>query len=198
MIDVDAVILASGLSRRMGKSNKLLLEYKGQALIERTVTTVIKANCFKNIIVIVKDKEVENILAKYSNVTTIFNPNYMSGKSEAIKLALKLLGESDGTMFIVGDQPFLDADSILRIWGEFIQDTTKVIVPCVGRSIGNPVLFPKILYSELAKLEGEQGGMKILNGNFECVRKVSLNNHRVFFDIDTPNDYKLLCNEQIY
>ncbi|MGL4742475.1 MAG: nucleotidyltransferase family protein [Sarcina sp.] len=197
MINVDAVILASGLSRRMGSVNKLLLEYQGQTLIERTVTTVIKANCFKNILVIVKDKEVEELLSKYNNVTTVFNPRYVYGKSEAIKLAIRILGESEGTMFIVGDQPFLDADSILRLWGEFIQDISKVIVPCIGRTVGNPVIFPKRLYTELGALEGEQGGMKILNGKLESVKKVTLNNHRVFFDIDTKNDYQLLLNDRV-
>ena len=113
MINVDAVILGSGLSRRMGKDNKLLLEYEGKTIIERVVCSIIKANCFKEILVVIKDREVEEILAKY-NIKTVFNPNYEEGKSEAIKLALKILGESDGTMFFVGDQPFVDADSILK------------------------------------------------------------------------------------
>lgn len=196
MINVDAVILASGLSKRMGEQNKLLLEYEGKTLIERIVSAVLKANCFKKILVIIKDEEVEYVLAKY-NVTTIFNPKYKYGKSEAIKLALKILGESDGTMFFVGDQPFVDSDSILRMWGEFIQNRDSVIMPYVNKSIGNPIIFPKRLYSKLGELEGEQGGMKILNGNFDNVKRTNINNHRIFFDIDTKEDYELLVNDRI-
>lgn len=196
MINMDAVILASGSSKRMGEENKLLLKYKGKTMIERAVITVLKANCFKNILVIIKDKEVEDILAKY-NVTTVFNPRYNEGKSEAIKLSLKILGESEGTMFFVSDQPFLDSDSILRIWGEFIQNKDSVVVPYVNKAIGNPVVFPKRLYGELAKLEGEQGGMKILKGNLNDVKRTNINNYKMFFDIDTKEDYNLLIEDKI-
>ena len=196
MIHVDAVILASGLSRRMGSVNKLLLKYEGETLIEKTVKSVLKANCFKNIIVVINDKEVEDVLSKY-DVKTIFNPNNKNGKSEAIKLGVKMLGESDGTMFLVGDQPFLDYESILKIWVEFIQHKESVIIPYIDGSIGNPVIFPKALYGELANLNGEQGGMKILNGNFDTVRKVVLSNEKVFYDIDTKEDYELLISNEI-
>lgn len=195
MINIDAVILGSGLSRRMGE-NKLLLQYEGKTLIERTVSAVLKANCFKDVLVMIKDEEVERILAKY-NVKTIFNPNYSVGKSAAIKLSLKIFGESDGTMFFVGDQPFVDADSILKLWGEFIQNKDKILVPYVNNAIGNPIIFPKSLYKELEELDGDEGGMKVLKNNEHLVKKVRLSNGRLFFDIDTKDDYELLKNNLI-
>lgn len=196
MINVDAVILGSGLSRRMGGDNKLLLEYEGKTIIERVVCSVIKANCFKEILVVIKDREVEEILAKY-NVKTVFNPNYKEGKSEAIKLALKILGESDGTMFFVGDQPFVDADSILKIWGEFIQDKNSITAPYVNKAIGNPIIFPKSLYGELNELKEEEGGMKVLKRHEDLVKQVRLSNYKLFFDVDTKEDYEILKDNLI-
>lgn len=196
MIDVDAVVLASGMSKRMGVENKLLLEYDGKTLIEKVIGAILKANCFKNILVIIKDREVEEIVAKY-NVKTIFNPNFKTGKSEAIKLSLKILGESDGTMFFVGDQPFVDGESILKLWGDFIENKDNIIAPYINKSIGNPIIFPKSLYGQLKELSDEEGGMKVLKNNTEHLSKVRINNYKMFFDVDTKEDYDILLNKMI-
>lgn len=195
MIDVDAVILGSGLSKRMG-SNKLLLDYQGKTVIERVVLAVVKANCFKNILVVVKDREVEEIVAKY-NVKTIFNPNYKYGKSTSIYLGIMILGESHGTMFLAGDQPFVDSDSILNLWGEFIQNKDNILLPYVNKAIGKPVIFPKSLYGELLNLKGENGVMDVVKNNGSLVKKVRMSNYRLFFDMDTKEDYKLLLSNLI-
>lgn len=150
MIDVDAIILGVGLNKKID-SNKLLLDYKGETVIERVVVATLKANCFKNVLVVVKDIEVEKILAKY-NIKTIFNPNYKCGKSTSIHLGLRILGESHGTMFLVGNQPFIDSGTILNLWAEFIQNKNNILVPYVNKVIGNPIIFPKSLYNDLLSL----------------------------------------------
>ncbi|MDO4536237.1 MAG: NTP transferase domain-containing protein [Clostridium perfringens] len=195
MIDVDAVILGSGLSKRM-ESNKLLLDYEGKTVIERVVLAVLKANCFKNVLVVVKDREVEEILAKY-NVKTIFNPNYKHGKSTSIHLGLMILGESHGTMFLVGDQPFVDSDSILNLWCEFIQNKDNILVPYINRTMGKPIIFPKSLYGELLNLKGENGVMDVLKNNEGIIKKVRVSNYKLFFDMDTKEDYEVLLSNLI-
>lgn len=196
MINVDAVILASGMSRRMGEENKLLLEFEGKTIIEKVVIATLKANCFKEVLVVIKDRELEEVLAKY-NVKTIFNPNFQTGKSEAVKLSLKILGESDGTMFLVGDQPFIDSDSILKLWGAFIEKKDNIIVPYINKAIGNPIIFPKRYYKELGMLSEEEGGMKVVKNHLEAISKVRVNNYKIFFDVDTKEDYEMLINNII-
>lgn len=195
MIDVDAIILGAGLSKKI-ESNKLLLDYEGKTIIESVVSAVLKANCFKDVLVVVKDIEVEKILAKY-NIKTIFNPNYKCGKSTFIHLGLRILGESHGTMFLVGNQPFVDSGTILNLWGEFMQNKNNILVPYVNKAIGNPIIFPKSLYNNLLSLQGEEGVMDVLKNNEDIIKKVRVNNYRLFFNVDTKDYYQLLQDKLI-
>ena len=76
---VTAIVLAAGLSQRMGAVNKLLLQYKGKTIIETTLTNIL-ASGIKEIIVITghEAEKVKGVI-QYLPVLIIDNPNYAKG-----------------------------------------------------------------------------------------------------------------------
>ena len=53
---VTAIVLAAGLSKRMGNKNKLLLPYKNKTVIETVVENII-ASGIEEVIVVVSDRK---------------------------------------------------------------------------------------------------------------------------------------------
>ncbi len=93
---ITAIIMASGLSTRMG-TNKLLLKYKNKLIIEYTFE-LIKELKFEQVIVVSKYDEIMK-LSKIYNFQYIYNENANLGQSESIKLGVLNSKNSDGYIF---------------------------------------------------------------------------------------------------
>lgn len=186
---INAIVMASGLSKRMGK-NKLLLPFKGKALIEHTLNIV--SNCgFTSICLVTNDTYICEIGHKL-NLIVLFNNNACKGQSESIKLGLSFLPQGKGYAFFTGDQPLMDVNSIKLLMDNFQKDQEKIIVPCYKNNSGSPVIFPHKLKPELLTLDGDNGGKIVMNNNPDLIKYVPIKNANFLWDIDTMNDYDIL------
>lgn len=189
VMDILAVIMASGLSKRMGE-NKLLLNFKGKPLVEWVILTV-KNIGFSETILVYKDLDVKNIGEKY-NIKTVYNKNNYLGQSSAIKVSLKnSVLDNEGYMFFTGDQPLISEEIINRLLEEF-NKKNGIIVPRINGSNSSPVIFSKEFKGELMNLNGDVGGKGIITNNIEKVTFVDFNSNLEFCDIDTKEDFKKL------
>ena len=111
--------MASGFSKRMGQ-NKLLMEIEEEKVIERVILAC-KNSLLDEIILIYRLDEIKEIGLKH-NLKTIHNPNAIKGQSEAVKLGVKTSKEENGLMFLVADQPYLDAKVINTMVKEYEKD----------------------------------------------------------------------------
>ncbi|HTO41650.1 MAG TPA: molybdopterin-binding/glycosyltransferase family 2 protein, partial [Rhizomicrobium sp.] len=102
---IAAVVLAAGMSSRMGQ-NKLLLEVGGQALIRRTVETVLKSAAAEVIVVVGRDADRVTAALAGLPVTIVINDVFTNGLSTSLKAGLNCVsGQSDGAMIVLGDMP---------------------------------------------------------------------------------------------
>lgn len=185
-IKITGIILASGLSKRMGKE-KLLLNIDGIPIIERVIRSV-KGSKIDDIILVYKNDEIKEIGKKY-NIKTVLNENSNLGQSESIKLGLKnSYSFTDGYMFFVGDQPYLDSYIINKIIDKYDNENSKIIIPRYNNKNGNPVLFSSKLKDKLLDLKGDTGGRKIINETNE-VDYIDFKDERLGIDIDTIEEY---------
>lgn len=188
MCRVDAVILASGLSRRMGGTNKLLLPL-GDATVLGRFLARFPFTYFESVIVVYHDEQVAAIAEKFP-VTRCCNDNPELGKSRSIRLGLAATEANNGVMFTVADQPLLTPVTLCRLVEVFCDNPDKIVLPEVNGSPANPVTFPADLRPELQKLQGDCGGRQILRRYPERVRAVPFSSGHEFFDIDTPAMYQ--------
>ncbi len=203
---IGAVIMASGVSKRMGK-NKLLLKYKGRTFIENMLDKVIKADFYK-IVVTVSDKRVQEICEKYienikkvknnreknekiqKDIKVIPNKNFLKGMSESIKLGIKFLGDCNGYMFFSGDQPQLSVETIKKIMENAKKD--RIVVPEYGGKRGLPTIFGRNFVEELSEVTGDTGGRQVILNNMDKVKYVKIENAMEGVDIDTMGEYESL------
>jgi len=197
-MNITAIILAAGLSRRMN-GDKLHLKLNGIEIIDTVLSTVASVD-FNEKIVVTNDPVIE-VKANFLNLNPVPNLEAPIGQSTSIVKGILASDKSaSGYLFIMGDQPLLSKDSIEVILKAFKESPTSIILPIYGEKPGSPVLFPSTLKNELLSLEGDFGGKVVIRSHPELVKKVSISSHQELFDVDTKEDYeaikKIFQNEE--
>lgn len=180
---VDAVVMASGFSKRMG-SNKLKLEINGISLLEITLKKL-AALPFNEILVCGREEWTERLGRKY-NLKYFHNSLAHLGQSESIKLGVKNC-KGEGIVFFTGDQPFLTKKTILTLYLNFLK-RNLITIPIVSEKRFSPVFFPAEKKSDLLKLEGDTGG-RIVIRNTPVINLINFASDKEFIDIDTEDEY---------
>ena len=99
---VGCVVMAAGNGVRFG-SNKLLAELEGRSLIRRALDAV-PAELLRAAVAVTQYPEVE-ALARGRGFQVVVNDRPDWGASYTVRLGLTALGDVDGAMFLVSDQP---------------------------------------------------------------------------------------------
>lgn len=187
---LTAIIMASGLSRRMHGQNKLLMKYKNRAIFEYTLEAVKNAKVDDMVVV----TAFEEIMAycQSENIRYIYNDNPEVGQSNSIKLGVDHCEKGSDFMFFVADQPLLSTAVIDSIITFYKLNQGCIIVPKYKNTLGNPKIFPNSLREEFLSLTEDVRGSWIVQKHQSMVRTVESSDQYAFFDVDTIVDYKRL------
>jgi molybdenum cofactor cytidylyltransferase len=185
---IAGLILAAGRSTRMGGPNKLLEEINGKALV-RHVAEHVAASRAKPVIVVTghQKERVERALAGLP-VTFVHNPNFAEGLSTSLKAGIAAVpADADGAIVCLGDMPQVSAKLIDRLIAAFDPERgALVVIPTISGKRGNPVLWSRRFFADLASVEGDVGARHLIGGYAEAVAEVPLDDAGVLTDVDTP------------
>lgn len=182
----SAIVMASGLSRRMGK-NKLLLPYRGKPIAAYTLDLVKGLDLKERILVTAYDEVAA--LGKERGFQVVINDENEEGKAASIRKGLDAAEDADGYLFFVADQPLLKKETVEKMLRLFEKEN-RIIAPVYRGRKGNPVLFPAGFKEELSGLTGDEGGSKIVKR--ESYLPLEIDNPRELEDIDTVESYERL------
>lgn len=182
---ISGVVLAAGLSRRMGLA-KLLLDWGGQPVIRRAVEQV-RAGGVKDLIVVLgHEGEAIREALKGLPVRFVQNPEPEAGQASSIACGISALGPGvEAAIIALGDQPALPPDVVPRLLETFKQTRKSVVAPLYQGVQGNPVLFAASVFPELRSLTGDRGGRAV-------VEKEPGRVATVLFDLTVPPDLDTL------
>lgn len=179
--------MASGFSRRIN-TDKLVLDFRGKPIIERVIKAIKKSD-IDEIIMVYREDTIKEIALRNS-IKAI--PNYKAelGQSQSIKLGIKNASkDTNGFMFFVGDQPFLNSITINKLIKVFKDGSHPIVVPNYNGKRGNPVIFSSSFKKDLLNITGDQGGRSIITKNHDKVEFVNFKNEAIGKDIDTWKEY---------
>lgn len=180
---LGCVVLAAGRGVRFG-GNKLICPLAGRPVLSRVLDSLPREQ-FSSIVVVASSQEVEQ-LCRASGVPCLC---YEGGaQSDSIRLGIGAMEETEGCMFVMGDQPLCSRRSMERLLEAFRRQPEAVVRLAFQGRPCSPVLFPSRYYPNLAALAGEQGGIAAVRGLNPTFRFVEAEEEAELWDTDTPEE----------
>ena len=165
-INVAALILAAGQSRRSGASHKLRATFDGVPLLRRTCETVLQAGFAKAFVVLGFDEQSFAQQIASLPVETIINPRFADGLSTSLQAGIQAQNtDTDGVLVMLADMPALTAADIAKLADAFKRAGGGAIVRATDHGKrGNPVILPRSVFGEVMKLRGDVGAKPVVEG----------------------------------
>jgi molybdenum cofactor cytidylyltransferase len=187
---INAIILAAGESKRMGKP-KPLLRFEDKTFLEQIISVL--RHSLLNRITVVLGAEAQTIQKSIdlSGIDVVINNNYRKGQLSSLIAALeKIPPETEAILVCLVDNPFITTTIVNRIVSTFGQKKSPIVVPVFNNKRGHPALFAKSLFKELVDAPAEQGARYVVYSNEDKVVEVETSESAVLVHIDTPEDYR--------
>jgi molybdenum cofactor cytidylyltransferase len=192
---VSAVVLAAGLSTRMGR-NKLLLNFKDKPLIARLVDTLLASKIDE--VIVVLGHEIEKVRAELQGkpVRLVHNPDYREGLSTSVRTGVDAVSpDADGIMICLADQPLLepaDVNQIVAAFADAKKVNKSIVVPFFEGERGNPVILDASLRVAILGIVGDVGCKGVIKRYPEKVYALEMENDHVVRDVDDVKAYERL------
>ena len=187
---ICAVVLAAGLSRRMG-AQKLLLPFGGKTVVAHIVDQIIASTVDEvHVVVGHEGRRVSRELSdRHASVVT--NPDYESGMLSSVRCGLTALGrECRAVMVALGDQPSVTSKLIDRMVQSFAATEKQILVPSYDGRRGHPVLFSANYRDEILTQYNNVGLRGLLRAHPDDVFELNVSSSAVLSDMDCPEDYR--------
>jgi len=193
---IAGIVLAAGRSSRLGRP-KQLLPVHGEPLVRHTLRHVLASSLDQVILVVGhKSDEVRNAVAGLP-VVCVFNPDAAAGQSTSVRSGIAaVLPEVEAAVFMLGDQPGVDPNVIDALVSAWRESRPPVVAPLYDDRMGNPVLFDRRVFPELALLEGDAGARPVVRA-YQVSSQLQLVPVAGAAppDVDTEADYEALITE---
>ncbi len=191
---ITGIILAAGMSSRMGSANKLLLPYRNHTVIEEVVAQVSASKVNQVLVITGYERErINEVLAGHlsSRISIVHNNDFAKGRAESIKRAIgQIAGVSDAALFMVADKPTLGHQLIDRAIDRFRRDRPPLLYVMTPTGRGHPIIFSEKLFPGLLSLKGDRVGDDLVAEYAD--EAIELTDEIPQIDIDTEDDYRIL------
>ena len=194
---VSAVVLAAGMSRRMG-TPKQLLRIDGERILERTLKSV-RASAVDEIVLVLGyaadrvEKEIST-----DRVKIVHNQDYQQGMGTSLRAGLAAVDAgASAALIVLADQPFVRPETLNQLIerhqeSKLQKSGSQIIIPMYKGFRGNPVLLDRSVFPELNALSGDVGCRAIFGSHTENIYKLAVNDIGILLDIDSQEEYRKL------
>jgi molybdenum cofactor cytidylyltransferase len=198
---VTAIVLAAGLSRRMGRF-KLLLPWGARTVIGQVVATREAAGVAE--VVVVTGHRATDVAAALAGTSAriVFNPDYATGEMlSSIQTGLRAanpkgLADPSGlhapkaALLCLGDQPQMEVATVRAVLtAGAAAGWEQIIVPSFQMRGGHPTLLPRAIWPDILAATDTLRTVLVAHKNYTYY--LSVDTPSVLADLDTMEDYEL-------
>jgi molybdenum cofactor cytidylyltransferase len=190
MSSLHILVLAAGASTRLGQP-KQLVRLGGRPALHIVVSNAVAlAGHAVTVVLGAHARDLTHLLA-HSPASVIVNRHWEEGMGSSIRAGLEALPPGcDAVMVLLGDQVAVTADDLKRLASVWKDQDSVIAASVYHQHVGVPAIFPRLFFSELAELRGDQGARLILDRNQYRLARVPMSNAGI--DLDTPEDLAVL------
>lgn len=183
--------MAAGASRRFGSDKRVFDDGEGP-LLQKTLAHVLQLN-LPTILVLRPQDELlgKDLVGEHREnklLSVFYAANPQRGMGANMAQVFKSPPDWDGALIFLGDMAWIKPETSRLLIDSFERDS--ITVPVHEGRHGHPVLFPKACYSQLAVLDGETGGKRLLQAGYFGVIEVHVDDKYTMEDLDTPKNMR--------
>ena len=188
-MEIGALIVAAGMSRRMGDF-KPMLNIGSISVAQRVVATLSQAGVSKIVMVTGYNAVMLERHLAGNGIIFLRNEDYETTQMfDSVKIGLRYLrGKCDKVLFTPVDVPLFTAKTVKTI----LDSGADLVCPmCEGRQ-GHPILIADHLISEILDDCGEQGLKGAMDRCSVPLLRMDVADPGTIHDADTPEDFSAL------
>jgi molybdenum cofactor cytidylyltransferase len=190
---ISAVVLAAGLSTRMGRP-KLILPWGSTTVIGQVVATLVQAGLDEIVVVTgAMREEVEAAVGqvRWEAVRTVFNPLYTQDDMlVSLQTGMAVLGKDvDAMLVALGDQPQIEVDVVRLLVEAYRAKDSPLIVPSFRLRRGHPWVVDRALWPALGSAPSGSTMRDFLHAHQQKITYLPVEASSILRDLDTPEDY---------
>ncbi len=187
---ITAIVLAAGLSSRMG-TQKLLLPW-GETTVIGAVLKALKEAGISDIRVVTGgisaqlQHHIQDVGGK-----RVYNKDFADGEMlTSIQVGLKDLEKKvEAILVVLGDQPQIEAEVVMEITKRYEATHHSIIVPSYQMHRGHPWLLGQPYWEEVLAFKAPLTLRDLLNTHQQDIDYLTVNTPSILQDLDTPQDY---------
>jgi len=196
----SAIVLAAGLSMRMGGRPKGLLVLDDKDTFVTRIIRTFNSGGINDVVVVIgheADKVGAAVERSGLSARTAVNDRYREGQLSSILAGLEQIDrpDVDAAFLALVDAPLFQVSTVRALLERFEQ-TQAPIVRAVreGDQHGHPVLISRALFASLRAADPSRGAKPIVRGHATPDGDVAVDDPGAFIDIDTPEDFEKIAD----
>jgi CTP:molybdopterin cytidylyltransferase MocA len=196
---IPAVVLAAGMSTRMGRLKALLPLTDGDTFITRSVRTFLDAGVDDVVVVVGHEGDLVTQALDDSGlpVRIVNNRDYRSGQLSSLLAGLSAVDRPGTTALLLTlvDVPLVSPATVRAVVERYVRTRAAVVRPVRGNEHGHPVLIDRALFPLIRTADPAVGAKAVVRAHVSSAGEVPVEDDGAFLDIDTAEDYERLVHK---
>jgi CTP:molybdopterin cytidylyltransferase MocA len=194
---IPAIVLAAGLSTRMGGEAKALLRIGAHdTFLTCIVSTFLRAGIDDVVVVLghQADRVARTLAASDVKVRAIVNEAYASGQLSSVLAGLAVVDRPGvaATLVTLVDVPLVRSETVRSVVERYRTTHAPIIRPTRGARHGHPVLVDRSLFDEIRRADPAEGLNAIVRAHATAIGDIAIDDAGAYRDVDTPVEYDAL------
>jgi len=194
---IAGLILAAGMSRRLGRPKQLLL-VDGKPLLAHVVERALQSRLDAVTVIVGHEAEaVRRAISPY-DVALSVNSRYAEGQSTSLVAGVDALpGNMEAAVVMLADQPGIRVASIDALIDVRRATRAPIVMTKYGDARSHPVLFGRETFDTLRAISGDKGAREVIRAYGDQVATVEDGRPAPPADVDTEEAYAALCRDGV-
>ena len=185
---ISAIVLAAGMSERMGRP-KPLLKIGRKTFLETVCGRIWEGGADEVIVVLGARHELIEEAVDLAREKVVINQEHRLGQLSSLKTGMKLMdGASNQLLLALVDHPKVQTTTYRKLIEECMNNEDSIIIPVFRGRRGHPVLFPRSMYGQIMEAPLAIGARHVVQRNSNMIVEIDVKDDGVLVDIDTQED----------
>lgn len=186
-LEVAALVLAAGYSRRFGSDKRKVILNDGTTLLNASLKPL-RAS-FEEIWVVLRPDDASADMRLMGDPRVVQDSATMNGMGHSIAVGMRELtqhSKANSVAICLADMPHINPRTLMSLATH--ASPSRIVVPRYAKRIGHPVLFGRSFWPYLCDLNGDRGAKSVMDRFPEAVDLLDVDDPGVLLDVDTVED----------